>query len=97
MDQFYVSLQEHAGSWLEQFPYTGSQVRVAATTATLAFVTYKVINILVIGPYKSPLKLLPGPEADSICESTTVAHAWVAFTCAHGSFGASLRQLSFSV
>lgn len=41
----------------------------AAGAATIVYLAYKVVDVFVLAPNRSPLKVLPGPErVDSYCE-----------------------------
>ncbi|KAG8855329.1 hypothetical protein FRB96_007127 [Tulasnella sp. 330] len=48
--------------WLADFPYDRKQVALVATASTFAYISYKAIDMLVIKPYLSVLRDLPGPE-----------------------------------
>ncbi|KAG9003802.1 hypothetical protein FRB93_010818 [Tulasnella sp. JGI-2019a] len=48
--------------WLTQSRYDRQQLVIVATTSLFAYITYKAIDILVVKPYVSVLRDLPGPE-----------------------------------
>ncbi|KAG9003793.1 hypothetical protein FRB93_010809 [Tulasnella sp. JGI-2019a] len=59
--QSLPSLQ-HFQLWLAEFPFDRQQLAIATTASLFTYVAYKAIDILVIKPYVSALRDLPGPE-----------------------------------
>lgn len=57
-----LSNLDHVRLWLSDFPCGRQQAAIAATASLLAYISYKAIDTLVVKPYFSPLRNLPGPE-----------------------------------
>lgn len=51
--------------------------------ATIVYITYKLVHLFIIKPYRSPLRLLPGPPPDSFRKSS----AWSALPNSSFSIG----------